>query len=123
MRKSKNLGVGRPKGSVNKVTRTIKEAMLLAHDAVGAERFWKRLADKSPEVFAQCICRLIPAEVAGQLDVNLNVTIKKIMTLASSPELPRASLPALRIQPETGQSAGQNLAAMPMETTECVAEQ
>jgi hypothetical protein len=80
------IGHGRPKGTPNRVTATIREALTYAHDRAGGWRFWLALAQGGSEdrrCFAQCVSRLIPLEIQGSLDAKLTVTINKIMTLAS----------------------------------------
>ncbi|MGY3690710.1 hypothetical protein ACVIGA_000790 [Bradyrhizobium sp. USDA 3240] len=73
---------GRQKGTQNKVTRALKEAIILAaensvhsktKDLVG---YVKYLADKRPEVFASLLGRLIPLQAMVAVKGNLEHTIK-----------------------------------------------
>jgi hypothetical protein len=64
-------GPGRPKGSVNRYTKTVKEALLQSFNNQGGVEFFDKLAKKNPTLYAQCLMRLIPAEV--QAEVNSNV--------------------------------------------------
>ncbi|MBR0797965.1 hypothetical protein JQ615_21480 [Bradyrhizobium jicamae] len=73
---------GRQKGTQNKVTRELKEAIILAaensvhsktKDLVG---YVKYLADKRPEVFASLLGRLLPLQSRVQCEGTIQHTIK-----------------------------------------------
>ena len=64
-------GPGRPRGSVNKYTKTVKEALLQSFQNQGGVEFWDKLAKQDPRLFAQCLTRLIPAEVNAEMNANV----------------------------------------------------
>ena len=59
---------GRPKGSRNAVTFTMKQALEQAFWDAGGVEWLCRLADKEPKVFAMLLLRLIPQEQAASDD-------------------------------------------------------
>jgi hypothetical protein len=80
-RKGQRFG-GRQKGTQNRVTRELKEAIILAaensvhsktKDFVGYLKF---LADKRPEVFASLLGRLLPLQGKVQFESSVEHTIK-----------------------------------------------
>jgi hypothetical protein len=72
-------GKGRPKGAQNKTTKTLKEAILLAAEKVGADGEGKdglvgylvEVARSDVKAFAPLLGRLIPTEVTGELTFSL----------------------------------------------------
>lgn len=64
-------GPGRPRGSVNKYTKTVKEALLQSFQNQGGVEFWDKLAKQDPRLYAQCLTRLIPAEVNAEMNANV----------------------------------------------------
>ena len=64
-------GPGRPKGSTNKYTKTVKDALLQSFENQGGVEFWDKLAKKDPRLYAQCLVRLIPAEVNAEMTANV----------------------------------------------------
>ena len=73
-------GMGRPKGSPNKTTAALKEAVLATFNRLGGEKFLEELAKAKPEVFVSLLSKLIPselkAEVSGALCISKAVTLK-----------------------------------------------
>lgn len=73
---------GRQKGTQNKVTRELKEAIILpAENSVHSKTkdlvgYVKYLADSKPEIFASLLGRLIPLQAKVNVDGNLEHTIK-----------------------------------------------
>ena len=61
----KNPGPGRPKGSTNKVTRTLKEAILQAFDEVGAVDYLVSVAREDPRTFCALLGKVLPMQVEG----------------------------------------------------------
>lgn len=79
-----NAGKGRPKGSPNKVTKAVKDALRGALEAShedGAEGFFLMLAKDDPKTFATLVGKLIPNEVVADVKSE---TIVKIIDLADS---------------------------------------
>ena len=61
-------GVGRKKGQLNKVTRTIKEAIEKAFDEVGGPAYLARMAEEQPVAFMTLLGKILPNKIehAGQ---------------------------------------------------------
>ena len=72
---SSRTGRGRPKGSTNRVTKTIKEAVLQSFEDVGAAEYLRRVAEDDPRTYLQVVAKIIPAELHAthQGDVSLTV--------------------------------------------------
>lgn len=70
--KPPNAGKGRPAGTPNKVTQTVKEALQEAFQKVGGAEYLARLAESEPRAFAALIAKMIPNNVTveGGLDVR-----------------------------------------------------
>lgn len=66
-----NAGKGRKKGSVNKVTKTLKEMSLAALDKLGGVEYLVGVGKKHPVAFIAYLGRLIPTEVKGKLGITL----------------------------------------------------
>src|SRR5262245_15818161 len=77
----RRAGPGRPKGLRNVVTRTMKSLTLGALDAVGGQKHLEKMATSKVAsdraAFMALLGRLVPLEVAGQLDAALSVTVVK----------------------------------------------
>ena len=58
-------GAGRIKGSQNKLTRSIKEALLLAFNGMGGAAELERWGKKNQTEFYKICARLIPTEISG----------------------------------------------------------
>jgi hypothetical protein len=75
-------GKGRKRGSVNKITRRVRESIEAAlNDGDGAVAFFIKLKADDPRTFAILAGRLIPiqvqAEVAQKIDNNVTITLVK----------------------------------------------
>lgn len=66
-----NAGKGRPKGSPNKATRAIREAVVEAFDKAGGVDYLVKLAKDDPRTFCGLIGRVIPLQVEGEMDQNI----------------------------------------------------
>lgn len=70
-------GPGRPKGSINKTTATLKEAILAAGEAVGQDGkgkdgltgYLKHVAATDVKAFASLLGKVLPMQITGGLDV------------------------------------------------------
>jgi hypothetical protein len=71
-------GKGRPKGSVNKTTALVKEAIAVAAEGLGGtDRLiaWAQEDAKNEHSFwTQIYPKLLPLQVAGELDHNVKVS-------------------------------------------------
>ena len=76
-KKGKNPGPGRPKGALNKTTRTAKEAIALAAEGLGgADRLiaWAQEDPLNERAFWSSIYpKLLPLQVAGDPDNPLRI--------------------------------------------------
>ena len=75
----KGAGPGRPKGSPNKTTAAIKDALMLAAEEAGGKRglvgYLKWLALNEPKAFAPLLGKLIPTQITGDLTVRQAATM------------------------------------------------
>ena len=62
-----NRGMGRPKGSPNRITRTVREAIEAAFSEVGAERHLVEQATLNPTAFLGLIAKLLPAQIMAEV--------------------------------------------------------
>ena len=56
---------GRAKGTPNKLTRTLKEAILQALDEVGGVDYLVRVANEDPRTFCALVGKVLPMQVEG----------------------------------------------------------
>lgn len=56
-------GPGRPKGSVNKVTKQLKEMILGALDTKGGQAYLERQAEEFPVAFMTLLGKVLPSEM------------------------------------------------------------
>lgn len=64
---------GRQKGSLNKTTTALKDAILNALDRAGGEDYLLQIAKTDPKTFAMLIGRVLPLTVAGDKENPLQV--------------------------------------------------
>ena len=62
---------GRKRGTPNKSTAALKEAVLKAFDEVGGVEYLVRLANDDPRTFCSLLGRVIPTEASLQVDASL----------------------------------------------------
>ena len=60
-------GPGRPPGSQNKITATVKMMVLGALDKLGGEEWLVRMAKKHPQAFMQMLRQVMPTQVVGDV--------------------------------------------------------
>lgn len=60
-----NMGKGRPKGSPNKITTSIKEAIVEAFDKSGGVEYLVKVAEEDPKTFCGLLGRALPLQVTG----------------------------------------------------------
>lgn len=59
-------GKGRPKGSSNKLTKTIKEAIEASFDKVGGAKYLEEMAIKQPVAYMTLLGKVLPTQVTGE---------------------------------------------------------
>ena len=62
-----NAGKGRKKGVQNKLTVTLKQAILNSFETLGGEAWLVQLAELDPKAYAGLLGRIIPSEINGQV--------------------------------------------------------
>lgn len=67
-------GPGRPKGSVNKTTAILKDAIVAAFDKVGGIDYLARQAEENPVAFMSLMGRVIPLQVDADMQHSVRVT-------------------------------------------------
>ncbi len=78
---------GRPKGSLNKTTKSIKEAAIQSFVEVGGSDYLVRLANTDPKAYTSLISKLIPTQSQVEniiTDVNLIDAFKDALTVLSA---------------------------------------
>lgn len=58
-------GPGRPKGSVNKTTAILKDAITGALEEVGGQAYLVKVAETDPRTFCTLIGKVLPMQVTG----------------------------------------------------------
>lgn len=92
MQKGERRG-GRAKGQVNKVTRALKHALILAAEKSvhskdrSLESYCTFLADEHPTTFAGLLGRLIPVQLKAKGDVRVDLERIKLNMNMSLPEM------------------------------------
>jgi hypothetical protein len=76
---------GRPKGSPNKTTAAVKEAILKAFDSVGGPEYLVTVAQEDPRTFCALLGRVLPMEVTGEGGQPLKIVV---VTGVPDPEAP-----------------------------------
>lgn len=67
-------GPGRPKGSVNKTTKAIKEMVVEALDRAGGVEYLLLQSIDNPTAFLTLVGKTLPLQVAGGLEHNVKVS-------------------------------------------------
>jgi hypothetical protein len=61
-----NAGKGRPKGSTNKITRDIREAVLQSFEIVGGAQYLAEQARLNPVAYLSLVGKVLPLQVTGE---------------------------------------------------------
>lgn len=81
-----NAGIGRPKGSQNKVTRQLKDMILMALDKAGGVEYLQEQAEKSPAAFMTLVGKVLPMQVTGPGDGPVQVQeVRRVIVRAGDP--------------------------------------
>lgn len=72
VRKPPSAGRGRKKGELNKLTRTIKEAIERAFDKAGGADYLARMAEDEPVAFMSLLAKVLPTQLqhSGSIDTQ-----------------------------------------------------
>lgn len=73
-RKDMPRSPGRPKGSVNKTTKALKDMILAALDGAGGETYLQKQADENPTAFLTLIGKVLPLQVQGDMEHRVKVS-------------------------------------------------
>jgi hypothetical protein len=68
--KRKKAG-GRQKGTPNKITRTIREAIIQSFDSVGGANYLQKIAVQEPAAYLQLLAKVLPTQITGADDAAL----------------------------------------------------
>ena len=85
--KNSKTGVGRPKGRENRVTRSVKEALVEAFDKLGGVPALVRWGRANPTDFYKLWLRLLPIQVTGLDGGPIKVEHKHDLSQLSTEEL------------------------------------
>ena len=65
-----SMGKGRPKGTLNKLTQTVKHAIEQAFHEAGGVDYLVALAKKDPRAFTMLLAKIIPTDIKVEGQVN-----------------------------------------------------
>ena len=71
-RKPPAAGKGRVKGSKNKITKAVKQAVLDAFNEVGSSDYLVKIARADPKTVCGLLGRVIPQEVNSSVEANVS---------------------------------------------------
>ena len=74
-RGGKREGAGRKPGSENKITASVKDAILSAFEEVGGEKYLVTVARDNPAVFCALLGKLLPKQVTGEDGAAIRIAI------------------------------------------------
>lgn len=78
MAKGKKTGGGSRKGRPNKLTATVKQAIFEAFNQLGGTKYLVKLGREHPEAFARVLVRLLPYEVAGEVNMTHELALQEL---------------------------------------------
>jgi hypothetical protein len=86
---------GRPKGSPNKFTKSLKDMILGALKAKNGQKYLEKIAEEDPRTFCALLARVLPLTIAG--DPNQPIAYEVTLTFGSGEDelQARVSGPAL----------------------------
>lgn len=67
---------GRPKGVRNKLTATVKEAIIEAFNQAGGVEYLTRIANEDPKTFCALVGKVIPLQITGKDDGPVELKVK-----------------------------------------------
>lgn len=66
---------GRKKGTPNKTTTRLKDAIMKSFEQVGGEKYLARLAEEEPKAYATLLGRVLPAELSAKVEHDGEIKI------------------------------------------------
>lgn len=75
--KPPRAGMGRPKGSPNKMTKALKEMILEALDGAGGVDYLVVQSRDNPTAFLTLIGKVLPLQVAAQVEGQLHTIVER----------------------------------------------
>ena len=69
-------GNGRPKGSMNKNTKAIKDMILAALDKAGGEEYLLRQSEENPTAFLTLVGKILPSELNAKVENSGNIGLR-----------------------------------------------
>lgn len=72
---------GRKKGTPNRTTTAVKEALEHAFKGIGGKAAFTRWAKENPEEFYKLWVKLLPREIDARIDASVNATGKVVVYL------------------------------------------
>jgi hypothetical protein len=75
----KRAGSGRKKGTPNKVTKDVREAIINAFDMVGGADYLVKIAKEDPKAFCTLLGKTVPVKVGGdeQNPIQISLTVDR----------------------------------------------
>lgn len=67
---------GRKKGTPNKVTASLKDAIMGAFDAKGGQQYLERVAEDDPKTFCTLLGKVLPAEVKADIQTDGEIRVR-----------------------------------------------
>lgn len=77
---------GRKKGTPNRLTRSVKEAIFESFKTLGGAKYLVQLARKDPRSYSQLLGRIIPTEVAGEINLTHERALEELEAAARGGE-------------------------------------
>lgn len=77
MRNQLPAGRGRPKGSANKITKDIREAISQAFDKAGGVDYLVGLSKTNPQAFTALLGKIVPSELKADISGGLQINVVK----------------------------------------------
>ena len=74
-RKPPAAGKGRPKGAVNKLTKTIREAVELSFAQVGGAKYLAQMAVEQPVAYMTLLGKVLPQQMEHSGSINLGAAL------------------------------------------------
>jgi hypothetical protein len=68
-------GKGRQKGSMNRLTRTIKEAIEAAFEKAGGVDYLARMADEQPVAFMTLLGKVLPTQIDANVKADIGMPV------------------------------------------------